>query len=185
MQSDVDFNSDGNDRTAEFLRLLNRHEHALNAYIFTLNPHWSDAEDIAQELRIRLWKQFAEYQPGSDFGAWGRAIAYYLVLTHRAKTSRDRLRFGPAFYDAVSEAVAAKPELVSRRREALLCCMEKLNATRRSLIESYYSDGQPLRELAKEQGRSYDAVRKTVYRTQRMLADCIQSRLQKNQEVGE
>jgi DNA-directed RNA polymerase specialized sigma24 family protein len=74
---------------------------------------------------------------------------------------------------------------VSNRREALMRCMEKLNETRRSLIESYYSDGHPLRELAKEQGRSYDALRKTVYRTQLMLADCIRSRLQQKQEVGE
>jgi len=185
MQADGDFNTDRDDRTAEFLRLLNRHEHALNAYIFTLAPQWSDAEDIAQELRIRLWKQFAEYQPGSDFGAWARAVAYYLVLTHRAKTARDRLRFGPAFYDAVSAAVAAQPEQASRRREALLRCLERLNAARRSLLERYYSDGQPLRALAEEQGRSYDAVRKTVYRTQLLLADCIRSRLQQRHEVGE
>ncbi len=185
MQSDDGSTIEHDDRTAEFLRLLNRHERALNAYIFTLNPHWNDAEDIAQELRIRLWKQFHEYQPDTNFYAWARAIAYYLFLTHRAKASRDRLRFGPAFYDAITRAVTAKPELASSRREALLRCMERLNETKRSLIESYYSEGDSLRTLAKEQGRSYDAVRKAVYRAQLALASCIQSRLQKKQEVGE
>ena len=42
--------------------------------------------------------------------------------------------------------------------------MEQLDAAKRLLIESYYSDDQSLRELAKQQGRSYDAVRKAVYR---------------------
>ena len=36
--------------------------------------------------------------------------------------------------------------------------MEQLDEAKRLLIESYYSDDQSLRELAKQQGRSYDAV---------------------------
>lgn len=75
MQHDSDSNLDHDDRATEFLRLLNEHERALNAYILTLNPHWADAEDIAQEMRLRLWKQFDKYEPGTDFCAWGRSIA--------------------------------------------------------------------------------------------------------------
>ena len=69
MQPEPASNLDRDDRTEEFLRLLNQHERAVNAYILTLNPHWADAEDIAQETRLRLWKQFDKYQPGTDFCA--------------------------------------------------------------------------------------------------------------------
>jgi RNA polymerase sigma-70 factor, ECF subfamily len=179
MQPDSASNPDCEDRTEEFLRLLDQHERALNAYIFTLNPHWADAEDIAQETRLRLWKQFDKYQPGTDFCSWARSIAYYLVLRHRLKASRDRLRFGQSFYESISAAIAAKPDLVVTRQEALTRCMEKLDEAKRSLIESYYSDERSLRELAEREGRSYDALRKAVYRTHLVLADCIRSELQK------
>jgi RNA polymerase sigma-70 factor, ECF subfamily len=179
MPSDSISNFEPEDRAAEFLRLLNQHERALNAYIFTLNPHWADAEDIAQETRLRLWKQFDKFQPGTDFCAWARSIAYYLVLKHRLKASRDRLRFGKSFYESVSVAIAARPELVVARQEALTRCMEKLDEAKRALIESHYSDEQSLRELAERAGRSYDALRKAVYRTHLVLADCIRLELQK------
>lgn len=181
MQPESAPNLDHNDRTEEFLRLLNQHERALNAYILTLNPHWADAEDLAQETRLRLWRQFDKYEPGTDFGAWARSIAYYLVLTHREKATRDRLRFGPAFYESVAAAVAARPRLAVARQEAMIRCMEKLDAAKRSLIESHYADDHSLRELAQQQGRSYDALRKTVYRTQLVLADCIESELRQKE----
>jgi RNA polymerase sigma-70 factor (ECF subfamily) len=172
---------DGDDRTSEFLRLLNQHERALSAYILTLCPHWSDSEDIAQETRLRLGKQFDKYEPGTDFAAWARSVAYYLILTHREKANRDRLRFGPAFYQCVSAAIAARPRLVAARQDALTHCMEKLDEPKRQLIESYYSEHQSLQDLARQQGRSYDAVRKAVYRTQLVLADCIESEMREKE----
>ena len=181
MQTDSPSSRDENDRTAEFLQLLDQHERAINAYILALNPHWTDAQDIAQETRLRLWKQFDKYQPGTDFGAWARSIAYYLVLKHRLKNNRDRLRFGSEFYDSISAGVAAKPEMVALRQDALIRCMEKLDESKRSLIEGYYSDQQSLHELAEQRGRSYDAVRKAVYRTQLVLADCIRSELRRKE----
>lgn len=60
---------DGDDRTREFLRLLGQHERRLRGFILSLVPHWADAEDIAQEVRIRLWEQFDNYDPAKDFGA--------------------------------------------------------------------------------------------------------------------
>ena len=184
MQPDDASNPTPKDTTEEFLRLLNKHERALNAYILTLNPHWADAEDIAQETRLRLWNQFEKYEPGTDFLAWGRTIAYYVVLNRRAKVTRDRLRFGPEFYECIAKAVEARPQLVAARQEALVHCMEKLDEPRRSLIRNYYADDQSLRDFAEQQGRSYDAVRKAVYRTQLVLADCIESEL-RQKETGQ
>jgi RNA polymerase sigma-70 factor, ECF subfamily len=157
---------------------LNQYDRALYAYILALCPHWADAEDLTQETRIRLWKQFDKYQPGTDFGAWARSVAYYLVLAHREKAGRSRLRFGLEFYETVAAEVAARPSLVVARQEALVRCMEKLDATKRALIETHYADNLSLRELAEQLGQSYEATRKSVYRTQLILAGCIESELQ-------
>ena len=55
----------------EFLRLLGEHERRLRGFILALVPHWADADDIAQEVRLRLWEQFDDYDPAKDFGASG------------------------------------------------------------------------------------------------------------------
>jgi RNA polymerase sigma-70 factor, ECF subfamily len=166
-----------NDRTEEFLRLYGKHDRAIFTYLLALVLNWADADDLAQETRLRLWQQFDRYEPGSDFGAWARTVAYYVVLAHREKASRNRLRFGQACLDSVAAECAAMPELLRQRQEALVGCMEKLDLPRRELIEEYYGSGESLREIAERLGRSYDATRKAVYRAQIALADCINSEL--------
>ena len=56
-------------------RLLAQYEPRLRGFILTLCPNWADAEDIAQEVKLRLWEQFDEYDPARDFGAWACTIA--------------------------------------------------------------------------------------------------------------
>ncbi len=81
--------STSNDRrTQEYLRLLGQHEARLVGFIFSLVPHWADADDVAQEVRIALWNEFDKYDPAKDFGAWARTIAYYEVLTYRKKRQK-------------------------------------------------------------------------------------------------
>lgn len=174
--------SKDSDRTEEFLRLLGQHDRTVYAYILAMTHHWADADDVMQETRLRLWQQFDKYELGTDFGAWARSIAYYLVLAQREKASRSRLRFGAAFCEAVSAAYAAKPDLPIARQEALLLCMEKLDQTKRALIENYCIGEESLRELAEKIGRSYESTRKAVYRTQLTLADCIDREMRRKEE---
>lgn len=169
------------DRTEEFLRLYGRHDRAIYAFILALVPNWADADDLAQETRLRLWQQFDKYSPGTDFQAWARSIAYYLVLARRGKEARSKLRFGLNFYEAVAADYAAMPELLLLRQKALKRCVEKLEPMRRKLLEDYYGKGQSLREIAARLGRSYEATRKALYRTQRALADCIELELQQEE----
>jgi RNA polymerase sigma-70 factor, ECF subfamily len=173
--------SSRSDETEEFLRLYSRHDRSIYAYILALEPHWADADDLAQETRLRLWQQFDKYESGSDFGAWARSIAYYLVLSHRNKASRSRLRFGQAFFESVAAECAAIPDLLISRQDAMMRCLEKLDQARRTLIEECYGSEQTLREMADRLGRSYDATRKAVYRAQHALADCIELELRQRE----
>jgi RNA polymerase sigma-70 factor, ECF subfamily len=175
----------GNDRTEEFLRLLSEQDRMLYGYILALVPHWADADDLAQETRVRLWQQFDKYESGTDFGAWARSVAHYLILAHREKASRSRLQFGQAFCDSIAAEFAATPNLMMLRQEALDECMEKLAPPNRVLVERHYAARQSLREMAQQMGRSYEATRKAVYRTQLALADCIESELRHKKEAGQ
>ena len=80
-------------RTREFVELLSQCERRLYSYILSLVPNFNDADEIAQQTRLRLWERLDRYEPGRDFGAWACTIAHYEYLTWRGKQSRDRLQF--------------------------------------------------------------------------------------------
>lgn len=174
------FNQPKNDqRTKQFLKLLGQHERRLRGFILSLAPNWADADDIAQEVRIRLWEQFDNYDPAKDFGAWARTIAYYQVLTHREKQSRRRNVVSNQFIEMVAEEAVAISDELDSGQDALKDCFEKLPEAKRDLLLRYYSGERTTRELSAELGRSFDATRQAILRTRSTLRDCVEETLER------
>lgn len=172
--------ADEGDRTARFLRLLGKHEDDLKAFIFVLVPRWSDADDIAQEVRIKLWEQFDKYDSQKDFGTWARTIAYWQVLTWRKTAQRRPALLGERFLELVAEEVEERASEAESRRNALTACLGKLEPAKRELIETYYRNEVSARELSERWGQSFHAIRHTLQRTRLILADCIEKTLRQS-----
>ena len=167
------------DRTADFLRLLSAHEQSLVAFVLALVPSWNDANDVTQEVRLRLWAQFNQYDPAKDFGAWSRTIAYWQVLKWRKATSRRPDSFGPEFLEMIAEHVEVRGGIAEERAAALGNCLQKLDPATRTLVKWYYSGKKTARELAEELGKSFHVVRHTLRQARLTLADCVAKSLAK------
>lgn len=163
-----------NDRTKRFLALLGAHDQRLYGYILSLVPNYADAEELAQQVRLRLWEQFDNYDVNKDFGAWARTIAHYLVLAHVKGVATKRHRFSEQTMDAIAEQVSVAVERDNDRKWAMQECLGKMDQSKRQLLVRYYSTGETLKEIAAQIGRSFDAVRHSVLRTRLALANCIQ-----------
>lgn len=173
--------NDATQRTGEFLRLLGVHEERTKAFVFSMVPNWADAQDIAQEVRLRLWEQFDAYDSSKDFGAWSRTIAYYQVLAYRKRSQKRYVQLGPEFLELVAETFNAGVEQFEARGSALQRCMEKLTAVKRRLLLRCYGGGETIRQVADSLGRSFEAVRKSVFRTRSQLASCVEQELKREE----
>lgn len=173
-------NPQSNDeRTGQYLTLLGQHEGRLLGFILSLVPNWADADDIAQEVRIRLWKQFDAYDPAKDFGAWARTIAYYQVLTYRQKqVHRDEL-VDAKFMELVADEVAALSDELDAAQRALKDCFDKLPTPKRELLIRYYSKNETTEVIAAESGRTCDATRQALVRARMALRHCVDEALRK------
>jgi RNA polymerase sigma-70 factor, ECF subfamily len=167
------------DRTDQFLRLLSAHEEHMKAFIFSLLPNWADTEDLAQEVRLKLWEQFDEYDRSKDFGAWSRTIAYYRVLAFRKKSRSRHLQFSQALIDQVAETFNAEAQRLEIRARKLQKCVDKLAESKRQLLLWCYRGHETIRQVAERVGRSFDAVRKSVLRTRHELARCVERELER------
>jgi RNA polymerase sigma-70 factor, ECF subfamily len=165
-------------KTEQFLELLGAHERNLFAYVYALAPNWQDAEEVMQRVRIRIWQQFAQYDPEKPFDAWARAIAYYLVLAYRKERGRQREFFAEGLLESVSDEFSSYVEQADERREALLGCLEKLDRRRRDLVTSYYSPARQTSEaIASSLSMTPNALRQSVFRIRKLLLDCVERTL--------
>ena len=168
-------NVDNNERCLDFLTLLGKHERSLRAFVMAMTCDWNDTDDIVQEVRIRLWQQFDEFDHDKDFGRWSRTIAKYQIMTLREKSSRNRMLFVPEYFDAISAAVEHSPEELQNRQEALDNCLKKLPVKKRATLLSCYQGDKTMRVLATENDVTYNAFRHTVIRIRKWLARCVET----------
>ena len=169
-----------------FIRLLAAQERRLNAYILTIVPNWTDAEGLAQEVKARLWQQYADFDSTKDFDVWSWAVVYYFVLTYRqTQGSRPRVLAGDVL-EALSEQVMARSEDLDARHEALSVGLKKLERTRRELVMRWYPGQDTSRQIAESLGQSFEAVRKRILRIRNQLAECVSRtlRLEAGQGLG-
>lgn len=165
-----------NQRNRRFVELLGQHEQQLNAFVLALVPHWPDADEIVQQTRIRLWEQFDGYDADKDFGAWARSIAYYQVLTFRKQSGRR----AAVISGLAIEKLAAEADRVgdlSPRQAALSECLDRLPAAQRELLAQSYSGSESIQNLALRVGRSFNAIRQSLFRLRKALYHCVEQRL--------
>ncbi|MDX2081529.1 MAG: sigma-70 family RNA polymerase sigma factor [Terrimicrobiaceae bacterium] len=132
-----------------FETLVERHQYRVIGTIAKMLGGESDAEDLAQQVFIRVWQSAPRYEPGAKFTTWLLTITRNLVFNECRRRGRARLvpfetddEFGPRdrpdpqtrtaaehsveheLEQAIEQAIAALPEqqrlaLVLRRYEDL------------------------------------------------------------------
>jgi len=58
------------------------------AVSFTRNR--AEAEDLTQEVYLKIWQNLGSYVPGSSFRAWAYRVAHNLFVDHYRRTRKER-----------------------------------------------------------------------------------------------
>ena len=159
---------------AEFVQLFSRDQGRLFRYVAALVPNLQDAEDVLSETTVTLWREFGNFEPGTNFLAWARRIAHFRVLEHYRGRSRrlpDEL-----LKTLIVELERREPE-ANRRLTFLGECRQKLTPADQLLLERRYVDNVQVQELASQLGRPVNSISKSLGRIRRALLECIQRKM--------
>jgi RNA polymerase sigma-70 factor, ECF subfamily len=159
---------------AEFEHHFSQCESEIQAFVFTLLPHWPDVEDIVQRTRIVLWQKFSTFEPGSSFKAWALQVARFEVNNFRRTQRSDRLCFDDALVDSLAEVRTTLADELDRRRSVLNDCMSKLRASDRQIIRHCYGPkATTTKEAADRLHRPVNTLYKALNRIRRTLLECV------------
>jgi RNA polymerase sigma-70 factor, ECF subfamily len=165
----------------QFVQLFARVREDLFGYIFTLLPHWSDAEDVFQQTSLVLWRKFGEFERGTSFLAWASRVAFFEVRNFQRVAGRDRLRFSETLLEQLAEQRVASPEAANRKREFLLGCIAKLSEDQRALLLRTYEDEKTVKELADEFHRAPQTLYNRLTSIRRSLFECVEAAMQRQE----
>ncbi len=170
------------DRCDLFVQLLATYENRLASFVLALVPNWTDADDIIQETKLRLWEQFDTYDPKKDFGVWACVIARYQVLAFRTRSARSRVMFSQEIVERLAQAVAQTDAESDARLAYLEECVKKLTQWQRELLSLCCTAGYSSEEVARRLGRKADAIRQALVRIRRKLYRCIEEARQEAEQ---
>lgn len=157
---------DGRAYTA-LLAALTKHLRAY--YGRRLGAHSDDAEDLVQDTLIAMHRRRDSYDPNQPLTAWVYAIARYRLIDHYR---RRKVRNAVPLEDA--EALFAEDEVtpaMARRDVGRL--LAALPPAKAALIRATKIDGQTNAEAGAAAGLTEGAVKVTVHRSLKQLADRV------------
>lgn len=165
------------EHTLKVQSLYVRHQPAILAYVLSMEPGFSDAQDIVQEVFLTLSRKAQSWTPGTDFLAWACTVARYHTLHFQRTRSRRVARLDDDVVELLHPANRLDEAAFQRRLAALQACLAKLAPRGQQLVMLRYHHGQMPAEIAETVGWSVNAVRVALSRARQTLRECLDRRL--------
>ena len=153
----------------------------LRAFIAAFCPDRNQVDEIAQRTFIWAYEHLGEYEVGTRFYAWLKAIARNMLLAEletQRREARNRRRHMAHLQAAASaDRLAGGDDRRLELVEALQGCLDKLPANSRRLIRRRYERPEPIATIARDLERSEGGVKVTLFRIRQALRKCVEGRL--------
>ncbi len=161
-----------------FEELVRRHTRGVLNLVYRYLGDASGAEDMAQDVFVKVYRARKKYQPKAKFSTW----LYRIAVNHCLNEIRSR-RLQPAsaapIDDLLEEPSAAPPDAELRREELRRDVKEAINALpenqRMAVLLARYQE-MSYEEISEAMGLSMEAVKSVIHRAK----ETLQQRLAKH-----
>ena len=160
----------------EYSRKLTGIQRSLYAYILSLLPNRSDAEDILQETNLILCKKANEYDPKGHFQGWAFRIARYQIMAHITKQKRSKISFSNELVESMTDDDFDLKRL-NVTRKALQICYELLPRHMQSIARLRFKEEKNLKEISKIVNRPLGSISATLHRIRHNLLNCVRQKM--------
>jgi len=167
------------DNAAAFEELVLRYQTRLISVLEHLVPSREQAEDLAQEVFLRVFRARKTYEPGARFSTWLFTIANNVASNALRSISRRReihLDYGNSDMKPLEQLAAAKSSLMparqldnSERAELVRAAINQLNERQRMALLLAKFEGLSYAEIADTMGMSVKAIKSLLSRARNNL----------------
>ncbi len=169
-----------------FEELVRRHQHSVVGTAARMLGSPTEAEDIGQQVFVRVWKSAARYEPTAKFTTWLMTITRNLVFNELRRRRRAHL----VSMDEVEDDVAphqlaaadvsgpSKKLLEAELQQAIDAAIANLPEKQRLAIVLRRYEGMPYEEIAKVLSTSVEALKSILFRARAGLRQTLSKYLE-------
>jgi RNA polymerase sigma-70 factor (ECF subfamily) len=157
---------------------------AISAFVRSLVPDLTSAEEVLQRVAVALVRKYDRYDPSRPFVAWAIGVTKFEVLYYRRQQATDKHIFDDELVEKVAESYQLLVEKLNPMRDALSKCLDELNGRSRRVLQLRYAEGLTTPRIAAEMNVTVGAVRMLLWRVRGALRRCMERRLVEAGQVG-
>lgn len=166
---------------AAFEQLIIRHQNAVIGTVAKMLGNASDAQDISQQVFLRLWKSAKRYKPRAKFTTYLFTITRNLVFNESAKKARRKTHSleeqqENSFADPSTADPAKSPDnqlLQQELRNAVDRAIEQLPEKQRLAVILRRYENLPYEDIADITKLSVSAVKSQLFRARNTLRESL------------
>lgn len=154
--------------TEHFTVLLERYSQPVFSLIIRIIGNREDAEELTQDVFLKVFRSLGSFQGGSSFSTWLYRIAYNTVISATRKKKQLWLSLEESMVGDIS---LEEPELINN--EELLACLEnalqQLPPDDRGLVQLFYMQEKSIDEIGLITNLSIANVKTKLHRIRKKL----------------
>ena len=154
-----------------FERLVTAYRRRVFGLAYSILHDRAAAEDLAQEVFVKLWQALPRYDGRAQLSTWIYAITRNAAVS-ALRARRRSVSLANAGVLAEAEAVAAEPA-PEPEDSRLRRHVEALPEKQRQAVTLYYMDERPVAEVAEMMGVPVNTVKTHLHRARANLAAVI------------
>jgi RNA polymerase sigma-70 factor (ECF subfamily) len=158
--------------TASFACLLNKYSRPIHSLIFRLVRNREDAEELAQDVFMKVFKHLESFKGDSSFATWIYKIAYNTAISETRRRKHEFLAIEESMIENVSEermADAMGQWSESEQTDHLEAALAALPPEERALVLFFYMEEKSVEETAHITGLSPSNVKTRLHRIRKKL----------------
>lgn len=168
-----------------FEALVERHQFRVVGTVAKMLGGESDAEDIAQQVFLRVWQSAPRYNPSAKFTTWLLTITRNLVFNEMRRRQRARLvpldpgdADRPPVGHADTSARSAPEEIADAElQEAVSTAIAALPEAQRMAVVLRRFENMPYEEIAKVLKTTVPSVKSLLFRARTDLRERLKNHM--------
>ena len=158
--------------TDQFTDLVNRFSLKMYAYAYRILRNQQEAEDVVQEIFMRLWKMNARLDSYNSVEALAMTmIRNYCIDTLRKAKNENEINILPDVTDSSPEVSPYENMVRNENKRLLSEIIEKLPDQLKNLVRMHDLEGISYEEISESEGMNINTLRVNISRARKMIKD--------------
>jgi RNA polymerase sigma-70 factor (ECF subfamily) len=166
-----------------FAELVTRYKNLIYSVILRMVNDREEANDLAQDVFLKIYKNLDKYYPDYRFSTWVIRIATNHVIDYRRRKKQDSIALDDVEFEMGTDESPESAYIAKERKNELKQVVSDLPDMYKIPIVLYHEQGLSYQEIADIIHEPLSKVKNRIFRGRRILKESLMN-LQRKESVG-